>query len=94
MPFPLRALLQKILKHRHRSRRQLFVLFRERIPQSRLTSYPSSCYPPPDTRITSHTAMGREEQTEEREVLDSIFPEEITGSFVVFLCIPQRNQSR
>jgi hypothetical protein len=23
--------------------------------------------------------MGREEQTEEREVLDSIFPEEITG---------------
>jgi len=24
--------------------------------------------------------MGREDQTEEREVLDSIFPEEITGS--------------
>jgi hypothetical protein len=23
--------------------------------------------------------MGREDQTEEREVLDSIFPEEITG---------------
>lgn len=23
--------------------------------------------------------MGREEQTEEREVLDSIFPDEITG---------------
>lgn len=25
--------------------------------------------------------MGREEQVEEREVLDSIFPEEITGKF-------------
>jgi hypothetical protein len=26
--------------------------------------------------------MGREEQVEEREVLDSIFPEEIYGMFV------------
>ena len=26
--------------------------------------------------------MGREEQIEEREVLDSIFPEEITGNYV------------
>jgi hypothetical protein len=25
--------------------------------------------------------MGREDQTEEREVLDSIFPDEITGRF-------------
>lgn len=25
--------------------------------------------------------MGREEQIEEREVLDSIFPEEITGTY-------------
>lgn len=25
--------------------------------------------------------MGREEQVEEREVLDSIFPEEITGTY-------------
>lgn len=30
--------------------------------------------------------MGREEQVEEREVLDSIFPEEITG----MLCPPGR----
>lgn len=27
--------------------------------------------------------MGREEQIEEREVLDSIFPEEITGELLV-----------
>lgn len=27
--------------------------------------------------------MGREEQVEEREVLDSIFPEEIHGKFVL-----------
>lgn len=32
------------------------------------------------TQITHIPAMGREEQTEEREVLDSIFPDEITGS--------------
>jgi hypothetical protein len=30
--------------------------------------------------------MGREDQVEEREVLDSIFPEEITGwAFTVFI---------
>ncbi|KAI4763330.1 RWD-domain-containing protein [Aureobasidium sp. EXF-3400] len=32
--------------------------------------------------------MGREEQTEEREVLDSIFPEEITGSASLLIFIP------
>ena len=32
--------------------------------------------------------MGREEQVEEREVLDSIFPDEITGKepLIFFLC--------
>lgn len=30
--------------------------------------------------------MGREEQIEEREVLDSIFPDEITGE-PLFLCL-------
>jgi len=34
------------------------------------------------TQITHIPVMGREEQTEEREVLDSIFPDEITGSFL------------
>ncbi len=29
--------------------------------------------------------MGREEQTEEREVLDSIFPDEITGIHIYLL---------
>lgn len=28
--------------------------------------------------------MGREEQIEEREVLNSIFPDEITGSLLIF----------
>ena len=28
-----------------------------------------------------HNAMGREEQTEEREVLDSIFPDEIKSKY-------------
>lgn len=30
--------------------------------------------------------MGREEQIEEREVLDSIFPDEITGVSIFFAC--------
>ena len=32
--------------------------------------------------------MGREEQIEEREVLDSIFPDEITGQSSLFLDVP------
>jgi hypothetical protein len=33
------------------------------------------------------TKMGREDQTEEREVLDSIFPDEITGTTAIeILC--------
>ena len=32
-----------------------------------------------DLRLTRDGNMGREEQIEEREVLDSIFPDEITG---------------
>lgn len=49
--------------------------------------------PPPgqdinnDTKPLFFTAqilkMGREDQIEEREVLDSIFPDEITGPFIV-----------
>lgn len=31
--------------------------------------------------------MGREEQIEEREVLDSIFPDEITGQLSPLACI-------
>lgn len=32
--------------------------------------------------------MGREEQVEEREVLDSIFPDEITGQFLYLVNYP------
>lgn len=32
--------------------------------------------------------MGREEQIEEREVLDSIFPDEITGQLLILSIIP------
>lgn len=38
--------------------------------------------------------MGREEQVEEREVLDSIFPEEITGTAVLICSWDQEYISR
>lgn len=41
-------------------------------------SEPGICY--------NQAQMGREEQIEEREVLDSIFPEEITGSLTGVSC--------
>ncbi len=39
---------------------------------------------PSDVRI-EHGVMGLEEQREEREVLESIFPEEITGKLLPVL---------
>lgn len=36
--------------------------------------------------VISPEIMGREEQAEEREVLDSIFPEEITGTATYSAC--------
>jgi hypothetical protein len=35
-----------------------------------------------NTHHTSQHTMGREDQQEEREVLDSIFPDEITGTTI------------
>lgn len=32
--------------------------------------------------------MGRDEQIEEREVLDSIFPDEIAGMYLYSACAP------
>lgn len=38
--------------------------------------------------------MGREEQIEEREVLDSIFPDEITGESLLLWCVYDRSVLR
>lgn len=38
--------------------------------------------------------MGREEQNEEREVLDSIFPDEITGESLLLWCVYDRRVLR
>ena len=42
------------------------------------------------SKLSRYGSMGREEQIEEREVLDSIFPDEITGEPLV----PSRIQPR
>ena len=90
----LRALLQKNLKHRHSKPTSIVRFVRELtasphlIPRSKLGHL--ACQPPHS--LKSHIpVMGREEQTEEREVLDSIFPDEITGSLPSYYPISQTN---
>lgn len=48
---------------------------------------PRPAYPGFSVRIRK---MGREEQIEEREVLDSIFPDEITGNNHVYMAAPAK----